>query len=98
MTISLAAGPGSAVRLPIRVIETRVYRGPNMFSRRAMVRMRVDVGGFTHRLEQGTWLGHVIEHVALELQTLAGTPVSRGKTRSGRGLPGRYDIIFRYRD
>src|SRR3546814_17225422 len=41
-------------------------------------------GGFLRRMEEGTWLGHVIEHVALELQTLDGTPISRGKTRSVR--------------
>src|SRR6478752_9429412 len=52
-------------------------------------------GGFPHRLEAGTWLGHVIEHVALELQTMAGSPVSRGKTRSVRGQPGVYDILYR---
>src|SRR3712207_9477455 len=39
-------------------------------------------GGFVERLREGTWLGHVAEHVALELQTLAGTRVTRGKTRS----------------
>ncbi len=55
-------------------------------------------GGFPHRLEEGTWLGHVIEHVALELQTKAGSPVSRGKTRSVQGQPGVYDILYRYRD
>jgi len=57
-----------------------------------------DEGGFPFRLTEGTWLGHVIEHVALELQALAGTPVSRGKTRSVTGQPGTYDIIYRYRD
>ncbi|HBV12868.1 MAG TPA: cyanophycin synthetase, partial [Brevundimonas sp.] len=39
-------------------------------------------GGFVRRLRDGTWFGHVAEHVALELQTRAGTPVTRGKTRS----------------
>src|SRR3954447_3579497 len=37
-------------------------------------------GGFVERMREGTWLGHVVEHVALELQTAAGSPVSRGKT------------------
>ncbi|MCB4858855.1 cyanophycin synthetase [Sphingobium sp. PNB] len=55
-------------------------------------------GGFVRRLHQGTWLGHVIEHVALELQTMAGSPVSRGKTRSVRGKPGFYNILFTYGD
>ncbi|WEK46380.1 MAG: cyanophycin synthetase [Candidatus Andeanibacterium colombiense] len=57
-----------------------------------------DQGGFPHRLEEGTWLGHVIEHVALELQTRAGSPVSRGKTRSVPGKRGVYDILYRYQD
>ncbi|MCO8018801.1 cyanophycin synthetase [Brevundimonas diminuta] len=55
-------------------------------------------GGFVRRLRDGTWFGHVAEHVALELQTRAGTPVTRGKTRSVRGQPGVYDILFTYRD
>ena len=39
-------------------------------------------GGFEGRLREGTWLGHVAEHVALQLQREAGTEVGRGKTRS----------------
>ena len=55
-------------------------------------------GGFLRRLreEEGTWLGHVLEHVAIELQCLAGTPVSHGKTRS-EGLPaGQYHVIYSF--
>ncbi|HWM34596.1 MAG TPA: cyanophycin synthetase [Pseudolysinimonas sp.] len=55
-------------------------------------------GGFAERLREGTWLGHVIEHVALELQTAAGSPVTRGKTRSARGRPGAYHVLFSYRE
>ena len=36
-------------------------------------------GGFLQRMREGTWMGHVVEHVALELQNLAGAEVSRGK-------------------
>ncbi|HYE46308.1 MAG TPA: cyanophycin synthetase [Caulobacter sp.] len=54
-------------------------------------------GGFVRRLREGTWLGHVVEHIALELQTLAGAPVTRGKTRSVKGRPGVYNILFAYR-
>lgn len=53
-------------------------------------------GGLLSRMEQGTWLGHVAEHVALELQTLAGDRVTRGKTRSVKGRPGVYNILFHY--
>jgi len=38
-------------------------------------------GGFLSRVREGTLLGHVIEHVALELQQLAGMPVVFGRTR-----------------
>jgi cyanophycin synthetase len=52
-------------------------------------------GGFVERLAEGTYLGHVIEHVALELQNLAGMPVTFGKTlRNDEG--GCYDIVFAY--
>ena len=53
-------------------------------------------GGLVLRMREGTWLGHVIEHVALELQKLAGTPVTRGKTRSVKGRPGVYNILYAY--
>jgi cyanophycin synthetase len=52
-------------------------------------------GGFRERLEDGTWLGHVAEHVALELQRESGAHISRGKTRSA-GLPGQYNVIYGY--
>ncbi len=54
-------------------------------------------GGFITRLRDGTWAGHVAEHLALELQNLAGTPVRHGKTR-GTGDYGRYNVIFEYRE
>jgi cyanophycin synthetase len=53
-------------------------------------------GGFVERLNEGTWLGHVIEHVAIELQSMAGMPVTRGKTRSVKGQPGHYNIMYSY--
>ncbi|MGZ5292524.1 MAG: cyanophycin synthetase [Actinomycetota bacterium] len=52
-------------------------------------------GGFRERLEDGTWLGHVAEHVALELQRESGAHISRGKTRSA-GHPGHYNVIYGY--
>lgn len=53
-------------------------------------------GGFPRRLRDGTWLGHVAEHIALELQALAGQPMARGKTRSVKGRPGVYNVMFAY--
>ncbi len=55
-------------------------------------------GGFVRRLREGTWFGHVAEHVALELQTLAGHAVGKGKTRSVRGRPGVYNVMYGYRE
>ncbi len=117
----------------MKILDTRVYRGPNLYARWPMIRMLVDLGeleelptvklpGFADRLlewipslwehgcsygedggfvrrmreDEGTWLGHVMEHVAIELQVLAGTPVSFGKTR-GEGLPkGQYHVVYSY--
>src|SRR5690606_15185984 len=46
-------------------------------------------GGFFYRVKRGTWMGHVIEHIALELQTLAGMETGYGRTRS-TGKHGEY--------
>ncbi|MCK8463390.1 cyanophycin synthetase [Aliiroseovarius sp. S1339] len=55
-------------------------------------------GGFIRRLreDEGTWLGHVLEHCALEIQGVAGTDVSFGRTRS-TGEPGHYNMVYQYR-
>lgn len=55
-------------------------------------------GGLVARLREGTWLGHVIEHVALELQAVAGHRVTRGKTRSVKDRAGVYNVMYAYRD
>lgn len=52
-------------------------------------------GGFFQRVEEGTWMGHVIEHIALELQTLAGMACGFGRTRS-TGKHGVYNVVFSY--
>ena len=52
-------------------------------------------GGFFERVRLGTWLGHVIEHVALELQSLAGMPCGFGRTRTN-GQKGIYHVVFSY--
>lgn len=54
-------------------------------------------GGFVERLVEGTWAGHVVEHVALELQRTAGHEITRGKTRS-TGEDGVYNVIYGYLD
>jgi cyanophycin synthetase len=53
-------------------------------------------GGFIKRLREGTWIGHVTEHIAIELQCLAGTPVSYGKTRSTGEKEGEYYVVYSY--
>jgi len=58
---------------------------------------RGHAGGFVERLKEGTWLGHVSEHVALELQRMTGSEIRRGKTR-GTGNPGEYNVIYGYAD
>lgn len=52
-------------------------------------------GGFFERIEQGTWMGHVIEHIALEIQTLAGMDTGFGRTRETK-TPGVYNVVFSY--
>lgn len=125
-----AAGPRPEPTL--RILETRILRGPNYWAREPVVRMVVDLGvleefpsdripgftdalvgllpsledhacslgrrgGFISRLREGTWAGHIAEHVALELQNLAGTDVRHGKTRS-TGEHGRYNVIYEFRE
>src|SRR4051795_11128920 len=55
-------------------------------------------GGFVERLREGTWMGHVAEHVALQLQQEAGHDMRRGKTRQVKGTEGRYNVVFGYVD
>ena len=114
----------------LRILDTRVLRGANYWSRQPVIKMLVDLGvleqfpttkipgfvdglvewipsledhacslnrrgGFITRLKDGTWVGHVAEHIALELQNLAGTPVRHGKTR-GAGTEGQYNVIYEF--
>jgi len=117
----------------MKILETRVYRGPNLYALWPVIRLRVDLeeleefptvllpgfserlvalipslaehgcshgedGGFIRRMneDEGTWMGHVLEHVALELQVLVGAAVTFGKTRS-TGLPtGQYHVVYSY--
>jgi cyanophycin synthetase len=112
----------------IRLLETLVLNGPNYWSYRPCVWMRIDLGpfaekpsseirgfaeklvkllpglqehhcsegapgGFLKRVAEGTWLGHVAEHVAIEIQQEVGINVSYGRTRE-TNTPGVYNLVF----
>ncbi|MBX2934912.1 MAG: cyanophycin synthetase [Ferruginibacter sp.] len=65
---------------------------PSMIEHRCSVGTR---GGFFERVDEGTWMGHVIEHIALEMQTLAGMDTGFGRTR-GTGKEGEYYVCISY--
>ncbi|MBK8610299.1 MAG: cyanophycin synthetase [Chitinophagaceae bacterium] len=65
---------------------------PTLIEHRCSVGTR---GGFFERVDEGTWMGHVIEHIALEIQTLAGMDTGFGRTR-GTGKDGEYYVCFSY--
>ena len=65
---------------------------PSMIEHRCSEEVR---GGFFMRIDQGTWMGHVIEHIALETQTLAGMDTGFGRTRETQ-TPGVYHVVFSY--
>lgn len=66
---------------------------PSMYSHRCSVGTP---GGFFQRVDEGTWMGHVIEHIALELQTLAGMDTGFGRTRGANEKEGVYYVVFTY--
>ena len=111
----------------LTILETRVYRGANVWSYEKSIHLVVDLGsleefptntlpgftddllemlpglrehscsrgrrgGFVERLNEGTWLGHVAEHVALALQQVVGHDIRRGKTRMVKGQKGVYNV------
>ena len=65
---------------------------PTMIEHRCSIGER---GGFFQRLRMGTYLAHILEHVTLELQTLAGTEVGFGKARE-TSEEGVYRVVFEY--
>ena len=65
---------------------------PSLFSHRCS---EENEGGFFFRVDNGTWIGHVIEHIALEIQSLAGMNPGYGRTRSTNER-GVYHVIFAY--
>lgn len=114
----------------MKILDTRTYRGPNIWSLNPVIKLKLDLGeleekpsnkieGFvekllamlpsleTHRcsigkpgglvlrMREGTWMGHITEHIALELQCLAGTDVGYGKTLSTDDH-GIYNVIYSY--
>lgn len=65
---------------------------PSLYSHRCSEGVE---GGFFMRVKEGTWMGHVIEHIALEIQTLAGMDVGFGRTRES-DKRGVYHVVFSY--
>ncbi|MES2617853.1 MAG: cyanophycin synthetase [Bacteroidota bacterium] len=65
---------------------------PTMYSHRCSPGVP---GGFFQRVQEGTWMGHVIEHIALEIQTLAGMNCGFGRTRE-TSTKGIYYVVFNY--
>jgi cyanophycin synthetase len=125
--------PATRPEPDLAIVETRVYRGANVWSYDKAIHLVVDLGsledfpsntipgftenllqlvpglrehscsrgrrgGFVERLNEGTWLGHVAEHVALALQQVVGHDIRRGKTRQVKGVRGRYNIVYGYAD
>jgi len=67
---------------------------PSLIEHRCSVGTR---GGFFERVDEGTWMGHVVEHIALEIQTLAGMDTGFGRTRTPEGeKEGVYYVVFSY--
>jgi len=84
-------------RLGADFIEPLLERLPGLLEHGCSYR---EPGGFVRRLREGegTWLGHVMEHVAIELQNVAGSPVTFGRTRSIDGSHAHYNMVFQYLD
>lgn len=67
---------------------------PSLFNHRCSEGM---AGGFFSRIKMGTWMGHVIEHIALEIQNLAGMSTGFGRTRETK-TKGTYNVVFSYEE
>lgn len=114
----------------MKILDCRVYRGPNLWSLNPVIKMKLDLedleekpsskienftdrllaliptleahrcsigkpGGLIQRMREGTWMGHITEHISLELQCLAGTEVGYGKTLSTDDY-GVYNVVYSY--
>lgn len=73
-------------------LEHMKQRMPSLYAHRCSEGVE---GGFFSRVERGTWMGHIVEHVALELQSLAGMEVGFGRTRQAE-REGVYNVVFTY--
>ncbi len=84
-----------SVKLGAEFIDTLVEALPGLKEHGCSYR---EPGGFLRRLreDEGTWMGHIMEHCALEIQCVAGSDVSFGRTRS-TGEPGQYNMVYAYR-
>lgn len=81
---------------PTNTIEGFSERLRNMFPAMYSHRCSPGVpGGFFQRVDEGTWMGHVIEHIALEIQTMAGMNCGFGRTRQ-TSAHGVYNVVFNY--
>ena len=127
------ANPTGPASPDLAILESRVYRGPNIWSYEPAIHLVVDLGsleehpsntidgftdhlltllpglarhtcsrgvpgGFVERLREGTWMGHVAEHISLQMQKEAGHDLRRGKTRQVEGRRGIYNVVYGYVD
>ena len=118
----------------MKIVERRIFRGPNLYAHFPVMRLILDLGelelwptakipgfvdallqalpglsqhgcsygehgGFVRRLgeDEGTWMGHVLEHVAIELQQLTSAKVTFGKTRSA-DEPRHYTVVYEFEE
>src|SRR3954471_4961063 len=112
----------------MKIVEQRLLRGPNLYSRKPCLMAIIDLedlddrpstdfpnfterllaaiptlaehrcspgypGGFIERLREGTYMAHIVEHVLIELQCLAGPELGFGKARMVKGRPRHYRIV-----
>lgn len=83
---------------PSNKVPNFLERIKNMFPNMQTHRCSIGTpGGFFQRVEEGTWMGHIIEHIALEIQSMAGMETGFGRTRTF-GEHGVYNVVFDYHE
>src|SRR4051812_36542993 len=115
----------------MKIVEQRLLRGPNLYSRKPCLLAIIDLedlddrpstdfpqftdrllaalptlaehrcspgypGGFIERLREGTYMAHIVEHVLIELQCVAGTEVGFGRARMVRGKARHYRVVCQF--